>query len=208
MRRLIFVFVMLFVIGLIFYGQPAYVEWVKGRQSAVVERANDGAGAASPPSYVAQYKAQKQRQSSAPQLTPLQVLQEYSLALIQHEMPYRRDLFTLETQLILPRLNLSAAQMDDTALALEACLPGRVLQNGDFSVIRFALERRECPPYFFEREEQRWRIDLIMSRDHVGYNAQNQWYLIDPHLIRTGVYGFAFGDLYFDDYGYPLNGVR
>tara|TARA_R110000868_G_scaffold108375_1_gene295883 strand:+ start:467 stop:1090 length:624 start_codon:yes stop_codon:yes gene_type:complete len=204
MRRLIFIIVMMFFIWLLFYGQPAYVSWLRAQQgdgeksaAVVVDTAE--------PSLVAQYKIEQRQRAAGKYATPQQVLQAYSMALIKHKMPYQRDLFTLETQLMLPRLNVNTAQMNSEALLIEQCLPGAVFENAAFAVIRFALERRACPPYFLERQEQGWRIDLLTLRNNVSFNAQNQWRFIDAELMRSGAYGFAFDDVDFDKSGYPYH---
>jgi hypothetical protein len=204
MRRLLFVFFMMFVIWLVFYGRPYYMAWQYQKQTQENTAPAPEASIEAPmPSYVAQYKAAQDERIAAAQETPLDVLQNYSLALIKNEVSYRHDLFTLETQLLLSRLYKSGAQMDNEALAIERCLPARALQNGGFAVIRFGLERRECPPYFLKRQENSWRMDMLISRDHIGFNAQNQWYFMGGASLLAGEYGFAFSDVIFDEYGYP-----
>jgi hypothetical protein len=202
MRRLIFVFIMMFFIWLLFYGQPAYVSWMRSQQSEAPV-AEVAAVAEVVPSLVAQYKADKSAGAAKRYARPMQVLDAYSMALIKHEMPYSLDLFTLETRLILPRLNVNVTQMDNEALRIETCLPAAVFTNGDFAVIRFALARKECPPYFLQRQSERWRIDLMTSHEHLGFNAQDQWYTKNQERLRSTAYGFAFSDVSFDQYGYP-----
>jgi|GEM_PF-6209005 len=204
MRRLVFVFFMMFVIWLVFYGRPYYMAWQyqkQAQENATPPSEDSTEGAA--PSYVTQYKVEERARAAAAQDTPLEVLQAYSLALIKHEASYSHDIFTLETQLLLPRLYDDPTQMDQEALAIERCLPARALQNGDFAVIRFGVARRECPPYFLKRQGGLWRMDMLTSRDHIGFNAQNQWYLTGGASLLAGEYGFAFSDVIFDEYGYP-----
>tara|TARA_R110002124_G_scaffold129483_1_gene290913 strand:- start:212186 stop:213229 length:1044 start_codon:yes stop_codon:yes gene_type:complete len=154
--------------------------------------------------YVADYKAREGVGYSKASNSPEGVMGLYMASLEARDAsPYKR-FFTLETQLMMSKWTVTAAQMDNEARNIKQCLPGRTFINGDFAVIRFAITNRQCVPYFFHTQNGRWALDLTMMQKAIRFNHENAWHFDEAYPYLNGPYSFAFADLIFDRNGYPF----
>ena len=206
MRRLFFILIMFLVIGYVFYGRPLHQQWLTDKRAKQVAESardtqNDKLTEVSQKQTIPQIIRSK---NTKEYLTPEQVLTRYAEALIRHEMMLHGYLYSLTTRFMLSNRPVITAQMENEALAIGRCLPGRTYTEGDYAVLRFDIERRECAPYFFVYEEGRWRLDLTMMHKALRFNQNNQWHFDVLYNVQNGDYGFAFMDVYLDENGYPF----
>ncbi len=61
------------------------------------------------------------------------------------------------------------------------------------------IERRQMTPFFLEKGNQGWMMDVASMNKLIGFNHKNQWHLRQPNHK----YMFGFKDVYFDKNGYP-----
>lgn len=106
-----------------------------------------------------------------------------------------------ETRRMLRGWTVTPAQMDGVARAYRRCAVESVQTAGDYAVVRYGLAERACAPFFLQREDGAWRLDLTMMQKALRFGRNNAWRL-DPGA--THPYGFAFTDWRFDAKGFPL----
>ena len=86
------------------------------------------------------------------------------------------------------------------ALAGWKCSKTEVRLQGNYGVVRYELSKRQCSPYFLQRENGAWKLDLTMMSDAIRFNHKNQWHFA---MNVDHPYGFAFSDWRFDQHGFP-----
>lgn len=130
------------------------------------------------------------------------------LAAYRHAMQQRNDnpelaIYGRETRRMLADWVMTPAQMDNMAQSLAACPIARELTAADGRrvVLLAPLAERRCPPYFFIREGQAWRLDLAGMMQVVRFGRDNRWRL---EVEALGPYGFGFEALALDANGYPV----
>ncbi|MBO6851374.1 MAG: PDZ domain-containing protein, partial [Marinobacter sp.] len=72
--------------------------------------------------------------------------------------------------------------------------------DGGYAVIRYGIEQRQCAPWFLQKEGDRWRLDLAVQQQAIGFGRSNAWHLNSRVIHR---YQFAFMDWRMDGNGYP-----
>lgn len=118
----------------------------------------------------------------------------------------RRDLalYSHATRAMLEDWTMTAAQMDAVARAYAGCGKQEVRYgpSGERAVVRYAIERRQCGPWFLVREDGAWRIDLAASQAAIRFNHRNQWRLAERDASG---YSFGFADWRLDNNGFPID---
>lgn len=117
------------------------------------------------------------------------------------------DIYTHNTRQMLKDWTITPAQVDSIARAYRNCGPAKVLRgpsrSGDFAVVRYPLEHRQCSPWFLRREENQWRLDLAAQQKLIVFGRDNQW-----HFNRQAGSGnpwwFGFMDWSLDRNGFPV----
>lgn len=144
----------------------------------------------------------RQRGSYEPGETPQATLRAYLAAMSARDADPTLDLYTRETQRMLDKWRVTPAQMDNVVDVYRRYAGTSVKRSPDGrrAVIRYARDARDCAPWFFERVDGRWRLDLDTMRRTIRFGRSNAWH------FATGVshpYDFAFSDWSFDVDGFP-----
>jgi uncharacterized protein len=121
---------------------------------------------------------------------PLATLALYQRAMASRNGNPHLEIYTPATSEMLASWELTPAQMDNEAGRIAGCSQARAIVNESFAVIRYPVEARECVPYFLERRQGAWKLDLTMMQ-HAS------------HEPDSAPWGFAFDDWRFDQYGFP-----
>ena len=135
-----------------------------------------------------------------PQESPLRTLELYRNVLAHHIKDPCLKLYTPETRQFLASWTVTDAQQDNELRTLES-VSGQetVVYENDRAVIRFPLDNRKAPPYFFRRKNSRWMLDLAGMNGIIGFNHLNQW-----HFLKTDhPWCFSFSDVRIDKNGFP-----
>jgi hypothetical protein len=130
------------------------------------------------------------REDGADALDPSATLESYRAALRDYDATPSLPIYTAETRRFLLGRFRSRAGMEQEWQALHACSDPRISFRGDRAVIRFRENSMACAPFFFRRENGRWRLDLkarktLLTNDHKG---AWQWVAGEP----PGEWRFAF----------------
>lgn len=134
--------------------------------------------------------------------TPSETLRAYYSALRTHDNRPQLDLYTSDTQTLLQKWVMTPAQMDNVLHTYQKCHPEslKIGPDAKHAVIRYPPDQRHCSPWFFAREDGKWRLDLAAMQRAVRFGRDNSW------RFAAGVpsrYAFAFGDWSFDRHGFP-----
>ena len=134
--------------------------------------------------------------------SPHRTLDAYATAMASTNLRPDLEIYTQDTRRMLADWVVTPAQADNAARSIRQCGEAETVTSADgqLAVMRYPVDKRQCNPYFFRLEEDRWRLDLTMMQRAIRFGRSNQW-----HLER-GVehpYDFAFTDWQFDRNGYP-----
>ncbi len=148
------------------------------------------------------------KQKAAPKLeglqgaSPQQILDLYTWTLEQRNANPDLDIYTRATRQWKKTWVVTPAQMNNEFQSLKRCGKGETKIKGNYAVIRFGppKSKRECNPFFFEKEDGVWRMNFLMLMKAVRFNHRNEWHF---DLSTKHPYGFAFTDWSFDRYGFP-----
>ncbi len=132
--------------------------------------------------------------------SPAETLRSYFAAMAVHNANPDLPIYTPDTRRMLRQWVMTPAQMDNVARSGRDCPRGatEVSPDGRRAVIRFPLEARTCPPYFFAQGESGWALDFVTMQRVIRFGRSNAWRLTGQHP-----YAFAFEDWRFDAHGFP-----
>ncbi len=135
---------------------------------------------------------------------PTDTLAAYFAAMQARNADPTLPIYTPDTRRMLDTWVMTPAQMDNVVKTYRACRadPAILDPNGQLAVIRYQIADRRCSPWFFERIDGRWSLDLTMMQRAIRFGRDNSW------RFATGAahpYGFAFRDWRFDSNGFPLS---
>jgi len=140
------------------------------------------------------------KEEFSPQKSPVRTLEQYRKVLAHHMKDPSLELYTPQTQKFFAEWTVTDAQQDNELRTLESVSgQEKLFCEGDRAVIRFPLNNRQAPPYFFRRINSVWMLDFAGMNSIIGFNHLNQW-----HFIKTDhPWRFAFSDLHIDKNGSP-----
>jgi uncharacterized protein len=135
-------------------------------------------------------------------ISPAMTLQAYFDAMRSRDSRAELDLYTAATQRMLQNWVMTPAQMDNVLRTYRSCSPEAAKMSSDqlHAVIRYPASERRCSPWFFEREQERWKLDFTVMQDAIRFGRDNSWRFADG---VPGRYEFAFRDWEFDRHGFP-----
>ncbi len=154
-----------------------------------------GAGARAAPEDAQQASAEAGR-------TPSATLQVYFDAMAARNDDPGLDIYTEATRRMLNDWVMTPAQMDNVARIYRRC-PAEALRysdDGRYAVVRYPPGERACAPFFFERVDDSWALDLTMMQRAIRFGRTNAWRF---DLDAEHPYMFAFDDWRFDRHGFP-----
>lgn len=165
--------------------------------------AGSGGGGARTGARIDEGRSEPRSQSSAAAPasdSPRAVLEAYRRAMRARNDNPDLNFYSHATRTMNADWVITPAQMDNVAKSLDGCDMKHLDQRSGRAVLRAAFDERQCSPYFFIREEGRWRLDLRPMRDVLRFNHRNQWRL---NLAADTPYRFAFADWIFGPNGFP-----
>lgn len=135
--------------------------------------------------------------------TPMETVMIYKHSMAAGNSDPDKDIFTDATQKMMRQWTVTPAQQRNGAKGIERCsqFTPRVFfsDNGELAVVRYPTEKRTCNPWFLQKKEEKWQLDLLSMQQAIGFNQKNQYHFRN----HDHAYGFAFSDLRFDKHGYP-----
>ncbi|MDC0662925.1 TPM domain-containing protein [Marinobacter sp. SS21] len=127
-------------------------------------------------------------------------LERYRTTMVNRNNNPALAIYSRVTRDLLAQRVMTPAQMDNVARSLRECGIDSSFRSGNRAVLRSPIAERTCPPYFFVREDNQWRLDFTVMIEAIRFGRNNQWRLVPDY---AGPYQFGFLDLRFDQNGYP-----
>ena len=178
-----------------------------GFETEVWATASGGGGAVAPaeighgPKKVAPVSEQSAAATAAAS-TPADTLKAYFSAMGARNANPDLALYTPKTRHMLRDWTITPAQMDSVVKTYRSCTaePTKLSSKGRFAVIRYPIRQRSCAPFFFEKIDGAWALDLTMMQRAIRFGRTNAW-RFDSTIDHP--YHFAFVDWRFDKNGFP-----
>jgi uncharacterized protein len=134
--------------------------------------------------------------------TPADTLARYFAAMQQRNANPTLEIYTPATRRMLKDWLATPAQMDNVVKSYRRCHAetARIDPSRRYAVIRYPIAERQCSPWFFEKTDGTWALDLTMMQRAIRFGRDNSW-----HFERRAAhpYQFAFADWALDSNGYP-----
>ena len=144
--------------------------------------------------------------------TPLEVMERYLDALKAHNKNPDLDLYTDTTKVFFRKWTVTEINQDHEVHNIAPCKAHyETLYASDDEHAVLAVrpydKHRTCSPYFFKKEEGKWKLDIATMAQMLRFNAQMQFHLdMDKRLEKEGIYyAFAFDGYGFNKNGYPFD---
>ena len=141
---------------------------------------------------------------------PKAVMQRYIQALKSHNTNPRLDIYTDATKRFFEKWTVTEINQDHEVHNLAPCLDlQEILYDRDRTHAVLAVrpydKHRKCSPYFFKKEEGKWKLDIASMAQMLRFNKDMQWHFdTKKRLEGEGIYyAFAFDGYWLDKYGYP-----
>ena len=136
-------------------------------------------------------------------MSPMETIMIYKLSMAAGNTDPQKDIYTKETRAMMENWTVTPAQLRNGVKGIERCskFQSQILfdQSNNLAVIRYPVKERQCNPWFLEKGEGRWRLDLKTMQKTIISNQKNQY-----HFKEFGhPYMFGFTDLRFDKNGFP-----
>ena len=141
---------------------------------------------------------------------PEQIMKKYLKALKSHNTNPDLEIYSRATRKFFRQHTVTKINQNNEVRFLSPCLSlheVHLTQDGNHAVslVPPLDEHRTCSPYFFVKEEGKWRLDIASMAQMIRFNADMMWHF-DPaqRLKNDGIYyATAFDGYSFDVNGYP-----
>lgn len=139
--------------------------------------------------------------------TPKIVLEKYLTALKNHNKNPNLEIFTKKTQDFFKTNTSTDINQDNEVRFITPCMSSKKTlysYSGDYAVMaNDFVNQKTCTPYFFKKEDGRWKLDIFTMANSIRFNVDMLWHFdLQNRLKDDGMY-YAFA---FDGYGIDKNG--
>lgn len=141
---------------------------------------------------------------SAANNTPQSVVDAYLKAMANYNANPSLPIYTDASKQMMKKWRVTKGQMRNIYNTYKKCTIDRIKSQGNYAVVRYLVNQRQCSPYFFKLEDDAWKLDLTVMMKGIRFNHKNAWRLDAKNLNRS--YIFAFTDWKFDKNGFPYSG--
>lgn len=142
------------------------------------------------------------QQTPRPARTPTQALQAYFDTMSARNTDPDLPFYTPGTRQMLRGQTVTRAQMDFVVKTYRRCRaePKLTSPDGQLAVLRYPVAQHACAPFFFQKIDGDWALDLTMMQQAIRFGRSNAWHF-DPSVDHP--YRFGFADWRFDKNGFP-----
>ena len=141
---------------------------------------------------------------------PKAVLQKYIKALKAHNKNPNLDIYTDTTKEFFANWTVTEINQDHEVENISKCLNLHetlydMHNTHAVLTVRPYNKHRTCSPYFFKKEEGKWKLDIATMAQILRFNVDMLWHFdMEKRLKKEGkYYAFAFDGYGFDKNGYP-----
>lgn len=127
-------------------------------------------------------------------LSPRETVAILMEMLMERKLVYDPLMYTRESVAFFSKLPVIPAAVDNMYRSYKDCVIDAEKIEGEHAVVRYRPQDRLCGPFFFVREDGRWKFDLISVRNIVIYDFQNRW-MLRRQLLAPFAFGFTDWDM-------------
>ena len=142
--------------------------------------------------------------------TPISVMDKYLEVLKAHNRNPNLDIYTDTTKAFFKKWVVTENNQDhevDNITSCKALYETLYDTNNNHAalVVRPYNENRTCSPYFFKKEEGKWKLDIDTMAQVLRFNTKMQWHFDMPKRLdkEAMYYAYAFDGYVFGKNGYP-----
>ncbi len=143
--------------------------------------------------------------------TPKDVMERYLKVLKAHNKNPNLDIYTDATKAFFAKWTVTDINQDHEVHNIAPCkahyetLYDTKNQHAVLAALPYDKYRKYAP-YFFKKEQGKWKLDIATMAQVLRFNAQMAFHFdIDKRLQKEGkYYAYAFDGYYFDGNGYPF----
>ena len=142
--------------------------------------------------------------------TPMDVLERYLVVLKAHNKNPNLDIYTDTTKAFFSKWTVTDINQDHEVHNIAPCKSRyETLYDIDNTHAVLAVrpydKHRTCSPYFFKKEDGKWKLDIATMAQTLRFNSKMQFHFdMQKRLKNEGMYyAFAFDGYAFDSNGYP-----
>ncbi|AGF79389.1 hypothetical protein UWK_02858 [Desulfocapsa sulfexigens DSM 10523] len=143
--------------------------------------------------------------------TPEDILAKHLMGLRTHNKNPNLDIFSEATRKFFQKRTVTDINMDNEYRFISQCNDGKVVysDDGTRALIIHPLEQRSCSPYYFIKEQRKWRLDILTMSKVLRFNTKMEWHFSqnDRELYNIP-YEFVFGGYIYDKNGYPFHNTK
>lgn len=142
--------------------------------------------------------------------TPKTVLKKYLSALKENNNNPNLSIYTTETKEFFKKHTTTTINQDNEVKFLTPCLKTQKTlfsYNQNYAVVANDFtKQRTCSPYFFKKEDGKWKLDIATMAQVLRFNVNMQWHFdMETRLKNEAMnYAFAFDGYGFDKSGFPF----
>jgi uncharacterized protein len=143
--------------------------------------------------------------------SPMNVLNNYLVAIKKHNQNPNLDIYTDSTKEFFKKWTVTQINQSNEAKFLAKCMNGKrtyYSHDNNYAVLlNDPVKRRKCSPYFFKKEQGKWKLDIATMSRILRFNADMLWHFDRGERLKgEGIYyAFAFDGLTFGKNGYPFH---
>jgi len=138
--------------------------------------------------------------------TPKAILSKHLQALKSHNKKRNLDIYSKATRLFFQDRTVTDINQDNEYRFISQCYKGEVVFSDDNSraVLLHPVKERACTPYYFIREQKKWRLDIATMAKVLRFNTEMHWHFSQKDRGKFNApYEFVFERFDYDENGYP-----
>jgi len=142
--------------------------------------------------------------------TPERVLRKYLQVLKNHNRNPDLEIYSKATREFFRKWTVTEINMNNEVRFLSPCIDRQqtLFAPDGRHAVRLVLppdKHRTCSPYYFLKEDGKWRLDIATMAKSLRFNQTMEWHFdLEKRLEGEGLhYAFAFDGYWFDRNGFP-----
>ena len=138
--------------------------------------------------------------------TPEIILVKHLWALKSHNKNPNLEIYSQATQDFFQNWTVTDINQENEFRFISQCRDGKVHYSTDGmrAILLHPLKQRTCCPYYFVKEQDKWRLDIATMAKVLRFNKEMDWHFSPKDREQYNVpYEYVFGGFDYDRNGYP-----
>ena len=141
--------------------------------------------------------------------TPENILNKYLKVLKNHNTNPNLDIYTKSTQKFFRKWTVTEINQNHEIEFIQKCKQGKqfyISPDGNHAVaMNNPIKQRSCSPYFFKKEDGKWKLDIATMAQILRFNSTMQFHFDIKKRLQgeAKYYAFAFDGYMLGKNGFP-----